>query len=775
MQRSASRAAEVFLLSNVPGRQRWRVPALESRPRLAAAVEAALRQESTSSRVKANPLTGRILIQCDSAQAPRTIESTIQRALQRGPICEANRQELPEPCDGKARQLVNRLLLGGIKLSLIVVSRMVAGAATGPLPGAILLMSVFGSVVTGFHFLRATWMTLTGRSTITTDTLIGAATVSSILLKEAVTALMVIWLLNLGEYLEILTLRRTRAAIRELLTPDEDIWVLVDGYEVSMSPDQVRPGAIVVARAGRKIPVDGIIVSGEATINEAPITGESVPAVRTIREAVYAGTVLLRGSIAIRVTGVGSQTLVGKLIERVEEAHALRPQIQTLGDRFAQKVVPSSFVAAAAVLLITRDPQRALTMLLVACPCAAGLATPTAVSASLGNSARRGILVKGGAHLESIASLDTVAFDKTGTLTDSHATVSQVVPSAAGYTEERVLYLAARAEMHSQHPLAIAIADRAGLDRDALDGDEEFELLAGRGVRARWDDHEVLVGSRRLLDEVAVDISLEDERLFASRIQKEETRAYVVHQRQLVGALAISVQVRPEARAALAHLREAGVSRIVILTGDHANVAKHVASSVGVTEWKAQLLPEDKFEAIRAMRASGCKVAMVGDGVNDASALAVADVGFAMGAAGSDVAVETADVALASDNLRHVADVMDISRETMRVVRRNYAIAVGINSAGLVFAAAGSINPILAAVLHNASTLLVVFNSSRLIHYEPPMAMPLLASAFLAGPPEKEERHCGISSKRPDAAQGDHRQQTTDQLSRNKGTESPVI
>jgi cation-transporting P-type ATPase C len=772
---SPSRAAEIVLVSNVPGRQRWRVPALESRPRLAAAVEVALRRESTTWRVKANPLTGRILIQFDSAEAPAHIESTIQRALQRGAVCEANRQELREPCDEKARKLVNRLLLGGIKLSLIIVSRVVAGAATGPLFGAILVMSVVGAVITGFDFLRATWLTLTGRSTITTGTLIGAATVSSILLKEAMTALIVIWLLNLGEYLEILTLRRTRAAIRELLTPDEDIWVLVDGYEVSMSPDQVRPGAIVVARAGRKIPVDGIIESGEATINEAPITGESMPAVRTIRDAVYAGTVLLRGSIAIRVTAVGSDTLVGKLIERVEEAHALRPQIQTLGDRFAQKVVPSSFLAAAAVLLITGDPRRALTMLLVACPCAAGLATPTAVSASLGNSARRGILVKGGAHLESIATLDTVAFDKTGTLTDSHATVRQVVPSAAGYTEERVLYLAARAEMHSQHPLAIAIGDRAGLGREALDGDDEFELLAGRGVRARWDGHEVLVGSRRLLDEVAVDISLDDESLFASRIRENETLAYVVHQHRLVGALAISVQVRPEARAALDHLRQAGVSRMVILTGDHEGVAQHVASSVGVTEWRARLLPQDKFEAIRAMRASGRRVAMVGDGVNDASALAVADVGFAMGAGGSDVAVETADVALASDNLQHVADVMAISRKTMRVVRQNYAIAVGVNSAGLVFAAAGSINPIFAAVLHNLSTLLVVFNSSRLIDYEPAGAMPLLASALPAGPSEKEEHHSGGSSKRTDAADGDHREQTTDQFSRNKGGERPGI
>jgi cation-transporting P-type ATPase C len=251
-------------------------------------------------------------------------------------------------------------------------------------------------------------------------------------------------------------------------------------------------------------------------------------------------------------------------------------------------------------------------------------------------------------------------------------------------------------------------------------------------VQARWEEHEVLVGSRRLVKDFNVAISPEDEGLFASRIGDAETMAYVIHQRRLVGALAISVQVRPEARAALGNLRQAGVSRIVMLTGDHDGVAQHVASSVGVTEWQARLLPEDKFEAIRTMRASGRRVAMVGDGVNDAAALAVANVGFAMGA-GSDVAVETADVALASDDLQHIADVMDISRQTMRVVRQNYGIALGVNSAGLYLAAVGSINPIIAAVLHNLSTLMVVFNSSRLIRYEPSRPMPDASIGFPNG------------------------------------------
>lgn len=724
MQTALSTSAEVVLLSSVPGRQRWRVPAIESRPRLAAAVEMALKKQSGAAQVKANPVTGTILIRCHASEATVEVTAIISRAIEAGPLDDAAYLKLRGAPDGKARKLVNKLWLGGFKLGLILFSRLAWGSvAVGPLAAPILVISVSGTIITGFDFLRAVFKTMTGRSKITTGTLIGAATVSSIALKESVTALIVIWLLNFGEYLEALTLRRTRAAIRDLLATEEDIWVVVGEVEVSRRPDQVRHGDLVVARAGHKISVDGVIESGQGTVNEAPITGESMPVIRSPQDKVYAGTVLLAGMIRIRVTGVGSDTVVGKLIERVEQAHALRPQIQTLGDRFARKVVPSSFLAAALVLLVTRDPRRALTMLLVACPCAAGLATPTAVSASIGNSAKRGILVKGGTHLESMATLDTIAFDKTGTLTDSQPTVTQVVPCAKGYTEERVLYLAARAEIHSQHPLALAIVERAGLDRHSAEEGDEFELLAGRGVRARWNEHEVLVGSQRLLDDFQVAVSPENMRI-ADAIGEAETLIYVAHQRKLVGLIAVSVQVRPEARAALTKLRKAGVSRIVMLTGDHDGVAEYVAASVGLTEWQARLLPEDKFHAVRRMKSKGRRVGMVGDGINDASALAVADVGFAMGASASDVAVETADVALASDDLRHVADVMDISRRTMSVVRQNYGLALGVNSVGLFMAAAGSINPVIAAVLHNLSTLLVVFNSSRLIRYNPPELIP---------------------------------------------------
>ncbi|MCU1299551.1 MAG: Lead, cadmium, zinc and mercury transporting ATPase [Acidobacteriaceae bacterium] len=711
---------EMRLLSKVPGRQRWYVPGIRNKPRLAAGVEMTLRREARLLCVRVNFLTGRILIQWDPSQSIQ-IKPLVRKALARGPVSNSSYEGLRGKPDGKVRNLVRKLTLGFFKLSLILFSRLLWGTiSAGPLAAPIQILSVSGIVITGYDFLGAFYRAVVGRSRITTGTLIGAATLSSMALRENVTALTVLWLLNLGEYLEMVTLQRTRAAIRSLLSAeDEEIWVITGGLEVLVQIKDVQPGVNVVVRAGRRIPVDGVIESGAATVNDAPITGESMPVIRREGDEVYAGTVLLAGTIRVRVTGTGTGTVVGKMIERVEQAQALRPEIQKVGDQFARTVVPASFVSAALVLVVTRDPRRALTMLLVACPCAAGLATPTAVSASIGNSARRGILVKGGTHLEAMANLDTIAFDKTGTLTDSQPSVTRVIPCADGYTEERILQLAARAEAGSQHPLAIAIMNRAGRPRFDLDEESQFELLEGRGVRHVWGEHEVLVGGRRLLEEFNVPLESRDGHEVKSGIQDGESVVYVSHQRWLVGVVRISVRVRPEAVCALDRLREAGVDNFIMLTGDHDEAASHVTSSVGMKEWRARLLPQDKFEAVQALRTSGRRVAMVGDGINDAAALAIAHVGIAMGAAGSDVAIEAADVALASDDLRHVADVLQISRRTMRAIRQNYGMALGVNSIGLVLAAAGKINPIMAAVLHNLSTMLVIFNSAQLIHYNP--------------------------------------------------------
>jgi manganese-transporting P-type ATPase C len=322
--------------------------------------------------------------------------------------------------------------------------------------------------------------------------------------------------------------------------------------------------------------------------------------------------------------------------------------------------------------------------------------------------------------LEAMSEIDTVCFDKTGTLTESRPAVTRVLTFDEAYNEDRVLQLAARAERHSQHPLATAVLDYAshrGLHNHDLS--DEFEVVAGCGVRSWRDEEEILVGNVELLAQYGIPLSqsvLGAQHKFAN---SAETIMYVVHQGKVAGLIAVAAPVRMDAPQSIAKLKRAGVSRFVMLTGDTELVAAAVAKAVGLTEWRSRHLPEQKFDAIRELRAAGRKVAMVGDGINDAPALALADVGIAMGTGGSDVAIETADVALAGDDLLGLGSAMQISKQTMSVVRQNYGLALGTNSIGLYLAAMGSINPIIAAVLHNLSTILVIANSTRLIRFDP--------------------------------------------------------
>jgi cation-transporting P-type ATPase C len=725
MNTAVAQDVDFSLLSNIPGRQRWFAPAILNRPRYALAVQMELEQTFGGGRVQVNIKTGRILLEGSGARDAAHSQRVLAEALLAEPLTATvaleKHQALHKP--DKARKLVSKLLIGGAKLLLLFANRLIWGSiAASPVAVPLTILSVAGTFITGYDFLRALVRTITGRSAITTGTLVGAATVSSIMLRENVTALIVLWLLNLGEYLEILTLRRTRKAIRDLLsTEDDEVWVLSDGIEVSLRIDAVKVDELVVVRAGRRIAVDGVIEEGSASINEAPISGESMPVSRAVGDSVYAGTILVSGQVRIRVTEVGSDTVVGRLIQRVEQAQTLRPRIQTVGDAFAKKVVPSSFAAALLVFLVTRDPRRALTMLLVACPCAAGLATPTAVSASIGNAARRGILIKGGTHLEAMSQVDTVCFDKTGTLTDGEPAVTRVLSCSERYTTDEVLEFAVRVERHSQHPLALAVMKFAAEQGVAAGGqDDQFEILPGRGVRGTTPEgDDVLVGNERLLEEYGVPVTEAAANQYREFATNAETAMYVAYQRELVGIITVSAPVRLESEEAVKQLRKAGISRLIMLTGDAEPVAQRVAASVGIERWRSRLLPQDKFDAIQQLRNHGHRVAMVGDGINDAPALALADVGIAMGTGGSDVALETADIALAADDLRKITSVVSISRQTMTVVRQNYGLALGTNSIGLYLAAAGSINPIIAAVLHNLSTILVIFNSTRLIGYDP--------------------------------------------------------
>jgi cation-transporting P-type ATPase C len=745
------------LRSAIQGRMRWEAASLRGHPRHAAAVADTLQRQAGIAQAVANPLTGRILVRCDPTLRPADVEARIRAALETPPLdAEAfraweARRELPHQArdahghdhdhgdhderEGQARNLI----LGGAVLAGLGLKRLFFGAgalAASPILGGV---SVAATLVSGLPFLRGCWRSLAGETGMNTDTLVGSATIGSLLLRENVTALVVLWLLNLGEYLQALTLQRTERAIRDLLdVPDEEVWAVVEEQEIRRPLAEVQPGDLVAVYAGKRVPIDGAIAEGQGTINEAPITGESMPVMKGPGAPVYAGTVLLSGSVRVRVERVGGDTAVGRLIRRVEEARELRAPIQTIGDRFSRRFVPTSFALSGAVLLLTGDARRALTMLLIACPCAVGLATPTAVSAAIGNGARRGVLIKGGTHLEAAAKLDAIVFDKTGTLTEGTPAVQRVISLAPDRTPEEVLSLAATGELHSQHPLALAVVSHAETREIVVQPHDACEILIGRGMRADWENNIVLVGNRRLMEQFGVEVSPQAEARHAQHAAEGETMMYVAHQDRLIGLIGVRDQIRPNTAASLAQLRREGVGRLMMLTGDIEESARAVARAVGLHEWHAQLLPEQKYERIRALKAEGLHVAMVGDGINDAPALALADVGIAMGTAGSDVAIEAADVALAANNIDGVVTTVRLSRQAIRVIRQNYGMALGVNAGGLLLGAMGTLNPFIAAVLHNLSTLLVVFNSARLIGYDP--RQPVAGHAMVAGPRQPRPR-----------------------------------
>ncbi|MEM7352022.1 MAG: cation-translocating P-type ATPase [Acidobacteriota bacterium] len=741
------------LRSAVPGRARWDVPDLYRHPRLAASVLRQLEREPKISQAKVNPATGRILVHFDPAQDLETIRPCVLEALDVEPLdvetwrrlkkAEADREAGVEisgccghehapqggehvhgdDCDHQHDDPATyrrKLWIGGSVLGAIGLKRLVFGAGALASSPVLFSVSAMATIVTGWTYLRGALRPLTSNSGVSTDTLIGSATVASLLLRENITGLTVIWLLNLGEYLQGLTLHRTRVAIRQLLDlGDETIWIVVDGTEVSVPLEQVRPGDLVVVHTGRKVPVDGMVEEGSATLNEAPITGESMPVIRSQGNPVFAGTIVLAGEIRVRVEKVGADTAVGRLIRRVEEAQDLKAPIQTVGDRFSRHFVPFSFALALVTFAVTRDYRRSLTMLLIACPCAAGLATPTAVSAAIGNGARRGFLIKGGTHLEAAANLDAVVFDKTGTLTRGLPNVERVISVTDDHSVYEVLSLAASGELHSQHPLALAVVAHAEEKEVRIPEHERCEAIIGRGMVAQLNGHKVLVGSRRLMDENEIEVSDEAQKQFEHWAQHGDSMMYVAYENHLVGMIGVRDTLRPEAGEALKMLQRLRVERQVMLTGDTEPSAIAVADELGIGEWQARLLPEQKHDFIRDLQANGHRVAMLGDGINDAPALAIADVGIAMGTSGSDVAIEAADIALASDDLGKVASVVRLSKRTLDLIRQNYALAVGVNAGGLLVGAAGAINPLLAALLHNLSTLAVTFNSARLITFDP--------------------------------------------------------
>jgi len=529
------------------------------------------------------------------------------------------------------------------------------------------------------------------------------------------------FLFSVAQLLESYSMDRARNAIKALmdLSPTEAT-VRRDGREEVVPVAEVSVGETIVIRPGQKIPLDGEVIAGRSAVNQAPITGESIPVDKELGAEVFAGSINEQGALDVRVTKLVEDTTLARIIHAVEEAQATRAPSQTFVDRFSRIYTPA--VVAFAILIFIFPPllgfgvwgdwfYRALAMLVIACPCALVISTPVSIVSGLAGAAKGGVLIKGGAHLENAGSITTVAFDKTGTLTEGRPSVTTVMP-LDGSDEAEVLRLAAAVEQGSEHPLARAILAEAGEQDVVPPASADFEALVGRGVRATVEGRNVYLGNERLCHEQGICTPQSEAAL--QRFEREgKTAVLLSNEKEPIGIIAIADKVRPEARDSIAALRKSGVRRILMLTGDNIETARAVADQLGIDEFHAELLPDDKVRIVRELEASGERVAFVGDGVNDAPALATATVGLAMGAAGTDVALETADIALMGDDLTRLPFALGLSRRTLAIIKQNIWFSIAIKGVFLVLALFGWATLWMAVASDMGASLLVIANGLR--------------------------------------------------------------
>ncbi len=543
---------------------------------------------------------------------------------------------------------------------------------------------------------------------ITAHTLMTVGAIAALAVGEWVAAAIVVMFMRIGDYVERFTTESARRAVKELTAmAPQTARVERDGTEVEVPVAEVSVGETVIVRPGEKIPVDGEVIAGHATVDQAAITGESMPVEVAKGSHVFAATITKLGSVRVKTLRVGADTTFGRVIKMVEEAEAHRGDIQRLADRFSAYYLPIVAGIAALTFLISGNALATAAVLVVACSCSFALATPVAMLASIGASAKRGLLIKGGKYLEALARADVVLVDKTGTLTLGQPQITDVV-SLNGMSSSEILALAASAERYSEHPLAQAVRAAARAQNLSLFEPEHFEAVPGMGVRARVNGSLVAIGNRRFIpgtESLPIAYQLE---------AQGKTLLLVALDGKPAAILAAADTLRPEVPAALAELRDLGVTHVELLTGDNERTAAALAESLGV-RYRANLLPENKIDVVKDYQAKGHTVIMVGDGVNDAPALAQANIGIAMGAAGTDIAIEAAHIAMMREDWALIPKVLRIARHTMGVVKMNIAFTALYNLLGLMLAAMGILPPTLAAAAQSLPDLGILANSARLL------------------------------------------------------------
>jgi heavy metal translocating P-type ATPase len=568
-------------------------------------------------------------------------------------------------------------------------------------------LALTGVFICGWPILAAAWRSVT-KTRMTMELSMVIAIVAALSVSESVTALIIVVFVLIAEEIEKLTLERGRRSIRSLLDllPRKAEVATTSGV-VEVPVETLTAGTIVVARPGSRIVVDGVVVDGRSHVDESTITGEPMPVEKLKGSRVYAGTVNQTGALTIKTESVGHDTAFGKIVAAVETAERSRAQAQKLADKLAAYLVYFAVFCAVITFFVTWDIRQTISVIIVTGACGVAAGTPLAVLGAIGRAASKGSVIKGGIFLEQLSMVNTIVLDKTGTITVGEPTVVGVSP-AYGVTPEEVLALAASAEALSEHPLGRAIVRRAKEDGIVLQTVREFHSLTGRGIIAKVGEDEIVVGNQALMREKGLVYGFSPNVVASTEIG-------VARNGKLIGRIQVADALRPESKEAIARLQGMGI-RVLLLTGDSPAMAAAVAREVGISEFAGGLRPEDKAARVKCLKQEGRKVAMVGDGVNDAPALIEAHVGVAV-ASGTDVAIESADVVLTGSNLAKFADTIVVARQWRRVVAINFIGTVLVDAAGIVLAFAGMLSPLAAAFIHIGSEVFFLANSARLLPF----------------------------------------------------------
>ncbi|MBO1511080.1 heavy metal translocating P-type ATPase [Metabacillus bambusae] len=612
---------------------------------------------------------------------------------------------------------------------LVILSGvLIALGFIGSFNGISTLMSVIlyaiAMVISGYKPVKSAFYALKSRS-LDMNVLMSAAAIGAALIGEWLEGATVVWLFAIGNYLQTKSIERTRNSIRNLmdLAPPE-AWVQVGSEIIKKPVEEITVGNIIIVKPGDKIPLDGVIIQGESSVNQAPITGESIPVDKEIGDKVYAGTINEHGSLEIKVTKLVEDTTISKIIHLVEEAQEQKAPTEAFVDKFASIYTPVVFILALAIMVL--PPifgfgtwgdwfYKGLELLVVACPCALVISTPVAIVSAIGNAAKNGVLIKGGTFLEKTGAITAIAFDKTGTLTEGKPKVSEI--KSLTVSEEELLSIAFTLEDYSTHPIAKSIVGYANEIGIQPKNGEMFKSIVGKGVQATIEGNIFYAGNLKLFEEM--NVSLEDVKKHVQDIQnKGKTVVIIGTQIQIIGIIAVSDTIRETSASALKELKLSGVNQTVMLTGDNKGTANTIASEANVNRYFAELLPEDKVDAIKKLQNEGHKVAMVGDGINDAPALATADLGIAMGGAGTDTAMETADIVLMADNLDKLPHTMKLSRKALTIIKQNIWFSIIIKVIALVLIFPGLLTLWMAVLSDTGAALIVILNAIRLLKFK---------------------------------------------------------